>query len=307
MSNGTDSIGSYFDVENPAFEVSYHENGQAYWYASDFIHWLGYKEYTPTMTPINKAMTVCISLPAIITADHFREEVRYLDGKQIKDFKLSRFACYLVSMNADVKKAQVAKAQAYFAAFTASVQEYVKSQEDIERVPLRKDVTESENALSSTAKQAGVIRYDYFKNKGYMGLYNMPINKIKELKGIPENDTPLDYMGAEELGANIFRLTQTNAKIKRDNIRGQESLERTAFQVGQTVRKAIQETGGTMPENLPPEVHVKRIKSDLKKTSKELGKVDKKLIEQKNREAGRPKKEEAGDGDLPEKGDVNNE
>jgi DNA-damage-inducible protein D len=276
-------IESYFDVEHPTFEDFYHENGQIYWYASDFIHWLGYKEYAPTMPPINKAMSVCLSIPTIITVDHFREEVRQLDGKPIKDFKLSRFACYLVSMNADIKKSQVAKAQAYFAAFTASIQEYVRSHEDIERVPLRKDISEREKALFSTAKQAGVERYDYFANKGYMGLYNMSINRIRELKGVPEGETPLEYMGAEELGANIFRITQTNAKIKRENIRGQNNLEQAALQVGQTVRKAIQETGGTMPEDLPAEVHVKRIKSDLKKTSKELDKADKKLIQQKKK------------------------
>jgi DNA-damage-inducible protein D len=268
MSDDMSDIDSYFDVEHPAFEDFYHENGQVYWYASDFIHWLGYREYAPIMPPINKAMSVCLSIPAIITADHFREEVRHLGGKPIKDFKLSRFACYLVSMNSDIKKPQVAKAQAYFAAFTASIQEYVKSYEDIERVPLRKDISEREKALSSAAKQAGVVRYDYFVNKGYMGLYNMPIHKIRELKGIPSDETPLDYMGAEELGANIFRITQTNAKIKRENIRGQNALEQAALKVGQTVRKAIQETGGTMPEELPPEVHVKRIKSGLKKPAR---------------------------------------
>jgi DNA-damage-inducible protein D len=280
MSDNMSDIDSYFDVEHPAFENFYHENGHIYWYASDFIHWLGYKDYSPIMPPINKAMSVCISIPTIITADHFREEVRYLDGKPLKDFKLSRFACYLVSMNSDIKKPQVAKAQAYFAAFTASIQEYVKSHEDIERVPLRKDISEREKALFSTAKQAGVERYDYFANKGYMGLYNMPIHKIRELKGIPDGETPLDYMGAEELGANIFRITQTNAKIKRENIRGQNALEQAALHVGKTVRKAIQENGGTMPENLPLEVHVKRIKSELKKTGKELNKADKKLIQQ---------------------------
>jgi DNA-damage-inducible protein D len=268
-SAGTD-IDSYFDVAHPTFEDFYHENGQVYWYASDFIHWLGYKDYSPTMPPINKALSVCLSIPTIITIDHFREEVRYLDGKPIKDFKLSRFACYLVSMNADIKKEQVARAQAYFAAFAASVQEYVRSHEDIERVTLRKDISERENALNATAKQAGVVRYDYFANKGYMGLYNMPIQKIRELKGVPPGETPLDYMGAEELGANIFRITQTNAKIKRENIRGQRALEQAAFKVGETVRAAIVATGGTMPEKLPPEVHVKRIRSELKKPAKNL-------------------------------------
>ena len=274
-------ISQFFNLDNPAFENSFHSNGQIFWYASEFIHWLGFKEYSPTMLPINKAMSVCISMPTIITADHFREETRLLDGKNTKDFKLSRFACYLVSMNADIKKEPVAKAQAYFAAFAASIQEYIHSSEDIERVPLRKDISDREKTLFSTAKQAGVERYDYFTNKGYMGLYNMPIHKIRELKGVPASDTPLDYMGPEELAANIFRITQTNAKIKRENIRGQRNLEDAALQVGKTVRKAIVETGGTMPEDLPAEVHVKKIKSELNKTSKEFSKTDKKLIEKK--------------------------
>jgi DNA-damage-inducible protein D len=283
MSDNTSDIGVYFDAEHPAFEDCYHENGQIYWYASDFIHWLGYQEYSPTIAPINKAMSVCLSLPSIIIIDHFREEFRFLDKKRIKDFKLSRFACYLIAMNADIKKVQVAKAQVYFAAFTASIQEYVKSNEDMERVSLRKDIIKEEKVLNATAKQAGVVKYDYFTNKGYMGLYNMPIHKIRQLKGIPDRESPLDYMGSEELGANIFRITQTNAKIKREQIRGQTALEQAALQVGQTVRKAIQETGGAMPEDLPVEVHVNKITSELKKTSKELNKADKKLIKKKKK------------------------
>lgn len=271
----------YFDIANPAFEDSFHTNGQIFWYASEFIHWLGYKEYSPTMPPINKAMSVCLSIPTIITTDHFREEVRFLDSKNIKDFKLSRFACYLVSMNADIKKPVVAQAQAYFAAFAAAIQEYIRTSEDIERVPLRKEISEWERTLSSTAKFAGVERYDYFANKGYMGLYNMPIHKLRERKNIPDGETPLDYMGAEELGANIFRITQTNAKIKRENLKGQSALENAALNVGKTVREAIIKTGGTMPEDLPAEVHIKKIKSDLNKTSKAFGKEDKKKIEKK--------------------------
>jgi len=269
----------YFDIANPAFEDSFHTNGQIFWYASEFIHWLGYKEYSPTMPPINKAMSVCLSIPTIITTDHFREEVRFLDGKNIKDFKLSRFACYLVSMNADIKKPVVAQAQAYFAAFAAAIQEYIRTSEDIERVPLRKEISEWERTLSSTAKFAGVERYDYFANKGYMGLYNMPIHKLRERKNIPDGKTPLDYMGAEELGANIFRITQTNAKIKRQEIRGQQNLEAAAFEIGRNIRDVIIKNGGTMPEDLPAEVHIKKIKSDLNKTSKAFGKEDKKKIE----------------------------
>jgi DNA-damage-inducible protein D len=271
----------YFDISNPAFEDSFHTNGQIFWYASEFVKRLGYNEYSPTMSPINKAMSVCLSLPSIVTADHFREEVRTIDGKPIKDFKMSRFACYLVAMNSDIKKEAVVKAQAYFAAFTAQIHEYIKTQNDIERVPLRKEISEHEKSLSATAKLYGVVQYAYFANKGYMGLYNMPIHKLRELKNIPDGETPLNYMGAEELGANIFRITQTDAKIKREGLHGQNALETAAYHVGKAVRNAIAETGGTMPEDLPPEVHIKKIESDLKKTSKAFGKEDKKKIEKK--------------------------
>jgi DNA-damage-inducible protein D len=271
---------SLFDITKPVFEESYHSNGQIYWYASDFVRWLGYKEYSPSMVPINKAISVCMSTN-LATADHFREEWRVIGEKRMKDYKLSRFACYLIAMNSDIKKAPVARAQAYFAAFTAQIHEYIQNQGDIERIALRKEISEHEKSLSSTAKQAGVVQYAYFTNKGYMGLYNMPIQRIRELKGAPAGETPLDYMGAEELGANIFRITQTDAKIRRENIRGQGDLEQAAYRVGRTVRKAIAENGGTMPEELPPQVHVAKIKSELKKTSKEFNKTDKKLIEKK--------------------------
>jgi len=269
----------YFDLTNPAFEDNFHSNGNIYWYASEFVKWLGYNKYSPTMPPINKALSVCLGLPSIVTIEHFKEEVRQIDGKDIKDFKLSRFACYLVAMNSDVKKEAVAKAQAYFAAFTVQVQEFVKNQNDIDRIPLRKEISEHEKTLSATAQLAGIERYAFFANKGYMGLYNMSISSLRNRKNIPQTDTPLDYMGAEELGANIFRITQTDAKIKREGIKGQQALESAAYEVGKTVREAIKKTGGTLPEDIPPEVHIKKVKSELGKTSKAFDKEDKKRIE----------------------------
>lgn len=248
----------YFDITNPEFEDSFHANGQIFWYASEFIKRLGYNDYSPTMSSINKAMSVCLGLPSIVTVEHFREEVRMIDGRPVKDFKMSRFACYLVAMNSDIRKEAVAKAQAYFAAFTAQIHEYIKTQNDIERVPLRKEISEHEKSLFATAKQSGVEQYAYFANKGYMGLYNMPIHRLRELKNIPDTESPLNYMGAEELGANIFRITQTNAKIKRENLRGQNALENAAHHVGKAVREAIVKTGGTLPEDLPAEVHIKK-------------------------------------------------
>jgi DNA-damage-inducible protein D len=152
------------------------------------------------------------------------------------------------------------------------------NQNDIERVPLRREISEHEKSLNSTAKLHGIEQYALFTSKGYLGLYNMHMKSLRELKGIPEKATPLDYMGAEELGANIFRITQTNAKIQRDNLTGQKALENAAFEVGKTVREAIQKTGGTMPEKLPKETHNKEIKSNLKKTSKSFNNEDNKKI-----------------------------
>lgn len=268
----------YTNDVNVLFEEQAHQNGMLYWWASWLLQELGYTEYQPNLAPIQKAIQVCMS-SNIDTANNIQEVMRDIDGKRIKDFKLSRFACYLVAMNSDVKKPAVAKLQAYFAAFATTIQQYIRNQEDIERVSLRSDITDHEKQLSSAAKQAGVTNYAFFQNQGYLGLYNMSINKIRELKGIPENRPLFDFMGAEELGANIFRITQTEAKLKRDGITGQAQAEYAAREVGKTVRKAITDIGGTMPEKLTAREDIKHVKSDLKRTDKAFAKEDKKKID----------------------------
>lgn len=263
----------YFEGETPSFEQLSHQNGMLYWFASDLLKMLGYDEYSSTMKPIQKAIQVCVGTNIDIT-ENFREEQREINGKMIKDFKLSRFACYLVAMNSDSKKPEVAKAQAYFAVFTAAMQQYIHDHADIERVTLRSDITEHEKNLTATAFNAGVTNYAYFQSKGYLGLYNMTLDKIKALKGIPSDRTAIDFMGPEELGANIFRITQTEAKIKRENIKGQTKLEDAALTVGTEVRSAIRSMGGTMPEKLEAHEDIKKIKSELKQTNKKFAKMD---------------------------------
>lgn len=265
-----------FDFENgtPPIESRAKKNGMLYWLASEFMIALGYVEYSPAMKPIQKARQVMMSLD-IDASEHFKEEYRTTNGRKFKDIRLSRFACYLVSMNSDIKKPQVAKAQTYFASLAEYFQSYIQDREDIERVILRDEVKDHETSLSHTAKLAGVEKYSYFQSKGYQGLYNMILPKLKQRKGIPDDRTPLDFMGAEELGANIFRITQTEAKIKRENLAGQIKLEEAAFEVGRTVRHTIAKMGGTMPENLSPAEDIKKIKSDLKNTNKGFIKDDK--------------------------------
>jgi DNA-damage-inducible protein D len=263
----------HFDEGRPSFEDFSKKNGSLYWYASDFLSILGYSDYSPALKPIQKAMQVMISLD-IDSSEHFKEQYRPIEGKNTKDLKLSRFACYLIAMNADIKKPQVAKAQAYFARLAEFFQEYIHDHGDIERVSLRDEVSDHEKSLSKTAKGAGVQQYAFFQNQGYRGLYNMSFNEVRRLKGVPEGRTPLDFMGAEELGANIFRITQTEAKIKREKVSGQKALENTAFEVGRKVRSTIESIGGTMPEDLAPAEDIKKIKSDLKKTNRGFLKSD---------------------------------
>lgn len=263
----TEVIVEYFEGESPSFEMSSHQNGHLYWYASDLMKMLGYGDYSASMKPIQKAMQVCLSTN-IDTYENFIEERRDINGKNVKDFRITRFACYLITMNADIKKETVARAQTYFAALTSTIQEYISCQEDIERVSLRSEVSEHEKSLTSAAKNAGIENYAFFQNKGYMGLYNMSLKNLKVLKNIPSKKTPFDFMGAEELGANIFRITQTEAKIKREKTYGQRELENAAYQVGSEVRRAIKNLDGTMPEEIPPQDDISKIKKDLKKTNR---------------------------------------
>lgn len=264
---------SLFEGTTPNFENLSHQNGMLYWHASTLMEALGYDDFKINAKPILKASQVCTN-SGINYMEHFIPFDNERDGKTFRDMKLTRFACYLVVMNSDIKKTNVSKAQAYFAAFTESVQRYLIEQEDIERIDLRGQISEHEKALNSTAKQAGIENYAFFQNKGYLGLYNMSLLQLRQLKQIPDKRTPFDFMGREELGANIFRITQTEAKIKREKIKGQQGLENAAYNVGRMVRNVLKENGSTLPEDLPPMQDIKNIKSDLKKTDKAFKKQD---------------------------------
>ena len=183
---------------------------------------------------------------------------------------MSRFACYLAAMNGNIKKKAVAEAQVYFARFSEACQRYLDDGEQIERVLIRKEVSKHEVTLSRTAMNAGVDDFALFRSAGYRGLYNMDFAELKKHKGIPEDRTPLDFMGKDELAANLFRITQTDAKIKRSGLRGQRNLEDTAEQVGKTVRDTMHKISGQRPENLPPQEDIQRVKKAIKGSSRIL-------------------------------------
>ena len=260
-----------FDTPD-TFEGLGQENGDPFWWQSDLQGLLGYKGERTFALAVSRALQAMIAL-GVPAQDHFRHERRLTEAGAENDCKLSRFACYLTAMNADPKKPEVARVQAYFATLADVARKYIEGTEGIERVLTRDEISDQENALSAAAQTAGVQHYLFFRNAGYRGLYNMNLTELKRLKGVPSSRTALDFMGKEELAANLFRITQTEAQIRSEAVFGQEQLEGTARRVGRQVREAIEDIGGTMPENLPLAGDIREVKKHLKQAGRELKKV----------------------------------
>ncbi len=253
------------------FESNSKENGFTFWFASELMSYLGYNSLKTFNNVINKAIATCTTLQIPII-DNFSQVVN--EKNELVDYKLSRFACYLVVMNGDTKKEPVAKAQAYFAALAGAVQNFFEETEKIDRLAIREEIAEREKSLAGTAKNAKVVNYAFFQNAGYRGLYNLNMEKLKAKRNVPADRSLLDFMGKEELAANLFRITQTELKIKNENIVGQNNLEVTAENVGKMVRKSMQEISGIMPENLPIKEDIKQVKKELKQKSKAIKAID---------------------------------
>ena len=264
-----------FDDSGQNFESFSKENGFTYWWASKLMALLGYETWPSFNRAIQKAMTVCASLNIPIL-ENFIQEHQIVDGKTIADYKLSRFACYLTVMNGDVKKTAVASAQAYFATMAGAVQTYLEEAEKVERIQIRDEISEREKSLSGVAHKAGVVEYGFFQNAGYRGMYNLNISQLKNIRGIPQKRSPLDFMGKEELAANLFRITQTELKIRNENIKGQNNLETAAQNVGKKVRKAMIDISNIAPEHLSKGSDIKEVRKELKAKGKNLREIDKK-------------------------------
>ena len=249
----------HFDEGRPSFEDLGEPNGGRYWKEEDLRRALDYQTPQSFRKVITRAMQACLSL-SISTEENFRLGP---DGQ----YKFTRFACYLVAMNGDTKKVQVAAAQLYFAALAETFQQHVEHCEGIERVLIRQEMTDGMKVLSSTAKRHGVTNYAFFQNAGYRGMYNMDLARLQSFKGISDGEILLDRMGKDELAANLFRITQTDAKIKNEQLQGQRILEKVAHDVGQKVRHTMIELSGTAPENLPIAEPIGTVKKKLKETA----------------------------------------
>lgn len=261
------------DPERHGFESMVHANGFMFWWASDLMRLLGYDDFKSFKKSIQKAMTVCMGIDVAI-GDNFLAFQREIDGKQVEDYKLSRFACYLTAMNGDVRKPEVARAQAYFVTFVEACRLYVEQADGVERIVMRNDVADGERSLASAARQAGVEQYAFFQNAGYRGLYNRNLSQIRSIKNVPSNRSPLDFMGKRELAANLFRIQETEARITTTGVHGQNALQHTAEKVGREVRNIMMRDGGSGPESLPPAEDIKAVRKRIKGAQKGFHKVD---------------------------------
>jgi len=245
------------------------EYGQEFWSSRELGRVLEYSRYQFFLPVIEKAKIACKKAGYDI-ADHMQDILHMVPVgsgamRRTSDITMSRYMCYLVVQNADPSKKIVALAQTYFAVQTRRQEVTDSLEEDRKRVAFRGEITERNKILSSTAQSAGVTNFGNFHDAGYMGLYGgLRQKQIKKIKKIHEDKNILDHMGSEELAANIFRVSQTNAKIKREGIMGQEKASSTHHEVGKKVRKTIKDLGGTMPERLPVTDHVKNSKKRLK-------------------------------------------
>lgn len=262
---------------NQTFEDIKHidEFGTEFWYARELQKVLDYSDWRKFENVISKAKKACKNT-GISDIEHFVGADKMVQigsgAKRIQtDYKLTRYACYLIAQNGDPRKEVIALAQTYFAIQTRKQEifekEYNELTEDEKRLYQRNLTKKGNYTLNQTAKKAGVKNFDKFHNAGYKGLYNgETADDIAKRKGLRYREDILDNMGSEELIANLFRISQTEQKLKREKIQTEKDANNTHFEVGAKIRKTIEELGGTMPEELPtPEKSLKEIEKENKK------------------------------------------
>ncbi len=262
-------------LKNSVFEniKKINDIGQEYWSARELYVALDYSVWQKFLSVIDKAKEACKNSGQEID-DHFPRVEKLVEigsgaKRDIGDLFLTRYACYLIIQNADPTKEVVALGQTYFAIQTRKQElaeqefDFNKKTEEEKRLFLRLEMVEHNKQLAEAAKNAGVIQpveYAIFQNWGYKGLYNgLDAKGIHQKKGLKKSQNILDHMGSTELAANLFRATQTEEKLKRDNVKNKEQANKTHYEVGKKVRKTIEELGGTMPENLPVVESIKQL------------------------------------------------
>jgi DNA-damage-inducible protein D len=256
--------------------------GNEYWSARKLAKVLEYSEYRHFQPVIERARKACQG-SGYAVADHIEDVLDMVDigsgaKREVPDVRLSRYACYLIVQNGDPSKPVIANGQTYFAMQTRrqelnDSEKFAQLSENEKRLAIRNELAEHNKYLAAAAKDAGVetsLDYAIFQDHGYKGLYGgMGAKDIHARKGLKKNQKILDHMGSTELAANLFRATQAEEKLKRENVSSKQRANQAHFEVGQKVRQTIKELGGTMPESLPtPEQSVKQIESAKNKLDK---------------------------------------
>ena len=259
------------------FEESKHvnENNEEFWFARELQTVLDYAEWRNFENVIEKAKTACKNSRNKVD-DHFVDVNKMIAlaktaERDVQDYQLSRYACYLIVMNGDPRKEVIAVGQTYFAVKTRQqelIDHYDQLGEDQKRLAIRNEMIAHNKSLAEAAQAAGVqtdMDYAIFQNKGYQGLYGgLGAKEIHARKGLKKTQKILDHMGSTELAANLFRATQTDEKLRRDKIKGVTAANETHYQVGRKVRQTIKELGGTMPEDLPtPKKSIQQVEREL--------------------------------------------
>ncbi|KHK57134.1 damage-inducible protein D [Ralstonia sp. A12] len=261
------------------------EDHSEFWFARELAPLLEYPHWHNFSRLIEKAKIAC-ERSGHVAADHFNETIKMVDlgsGAQraVSDYRLSRYACYLIVQNGDPSKSVIANGQTYFALQTrrqelADEARFGQRSEDTRRLMLRGELTEHNKALTAAARSAGVesgLDYAIFQDHGYKGLYGgLGAKDIHSTKGLKKSQKILDHMGSTELAANLFRATQTEDKLRRDNVRGKRLANETHREVGAKVRQTIVEIGGTMPEKLPtPAKSIRQIEKEQQRLIRDAG------------------------------------
>jgi DNA-damage-inducible protein D len=250
-----------------------------FWLARDLAPLLDYQEWRNFMQVVGKATQAC-SKSGNAVEDHFVDITKMVEigsgaQREVADVRLSRYACYLIVQNGDPSKPVIANGQTYFAMQTRRQEledsaKFAQLSENEKRIAIRNELATHNKHLAAAAKDAGVessLDYAIFQDHGYKGLYGgLGAKDIHAHKGLKKSQKILDHMGSTELAANLFRATQTEEKLKRENVQGKREANKAHYEVGEKVRATIKELGGTMPEALPtPAQSVKQIESAKKK------------------------------------------
>ena len=259
------------------------EDGSEYWLARELADVLGYNKWSNFLNVIKRAMIACENSGHSVN-DDFPEVSKIVKAgatsKPIIDYELSRYACYLIVQNGDPRKEVIALGQTYFAIQTYRQEladHFNLLDEDRRRLVVRGDIKQWNQLLAETAYDSGVItdeEFAIFQNAGYMGLYGgLTVDEIHDKKQLEIGQKILDFMGSTELIANLFRISQTEEKLRKDKVDNAKHATNVHYTVGKEVRKAIEEIGGTMPEDLPtPKKSIQQIEKEQMKKLKEKSK-----------------------------------